>query len=110
MNHYHVFFLVLKLAIVIQFVLVLANKESVDSTIYLITEILFKTAIGIYIEIYLFHMNTHGMLFEDKLVMSFGGGLLVFDAWFNDLPILLQKYNISTPFTSKLSFGKSSSG
>jgi hypothetical protein len=109
MKKYHVFFLVLKLLIIIQFVLILGNKQSVDSTIYLITEIIFKTSIGIFIDIFLFHNNIEGMLLEDKVIISFGGALLIFDAWFNDFPLLLQKYNISTPFTSAIGLEKEKS-
>lgn len=106
MKAYHIFFLMLKIAIVIQFFLVLANRESVDSTVYLVTEIIFKTTIGIFIDICLFHRQIDGLLLEDKIIISFGGALLIFDAWFNDVPMLLQKYNISTRFTSAIGLEK----
>ena len=111
MKKYHYFFLFLKAAILIQFVLVLANKTRVDSTLYILTEILFKTSIGIFIEVFLFHNQIEGILFEDKLILSFGGGLLLYDAWFNDLPVLLDKYGIHTVFSSDIASknGKSSS-
>jgi hypothetical protein len=102
MKAYHVFFALLKAGILIQFILILLNKQSVDSTVYLLTEIVFKTAVGLFIDIYLFHQPIPGLLLEDKIIISFGGALLIFDAWCNDFPILLQKYNISTPFTSEI--------
>jgi hypothetical protein len=37
------------------------------------------------------------VLFEDKVVISFAAGLLLFDAWFNDFPQLLKEYNIPNP-------------
>ena len=96
MKNYHYFFLLLKIAILVQFALILANKEHVDSTAYILTEIVFKTCIGIFIDIFMFHTTIDGLLFEDKLIFSFAGGLLIFDAWFNDFPVLLRKYK-NTP-------------
>ena len=110
MKNYHIFFLVLKAAIVIQFVLIFANKQRVDSTIYILTEVLFKTSIGLFIEYFLFHNQIDDILFEDKVILSFAGGLLLYDAWFNDLPILLEKYGIHTVFSARSAKGTSSSG
>ena len=92
MKHYHYFFLLLKLSVLVQFVLILANKESVDSKVYILTEIIFKTALFIFIEIFLFHKIIDGLAFEDKLIISFAGGLLFYDAWFNDFPKFMKLY------------------
>lgn len=85
---YTIFFFILKLAIVVQFVLILTNNESRDSLIYVLTEVIFKTALFIFIEYLLFHRMIEGLSFEDKLIISFAGGLLFYDAWFNDFPKL----------------------
>ena len=103
MKKYHILFLVLKVALLIQFMMVFANKLRVDSSVYILTEILFKTSLGIFIEIFMFHTKIDGILFEDKLIISFAGALLLYDAWFNDVPALLEKYGIHTPFTVSLS-------
>jgi hypothetical protein len=103
MKKYHILFLVLKVALLIQFMMVFANKLRVDSTVYILTEILFKTSLGIFIEFFMFHTKIEGILFEDKLIISFAGALLLYDAWFNDIPVLLEKYGIHTPFTAGLS-------
>ena len=84
----------LKLGILIQFVLILTNKEKVDSTNYILTEIVFKTCLGIFIEIFMFHHVVPWLEIEDRVIISFGGGLLLFDAWVNDLPILLRRYKL----------------
>ena len=102
MKTYHIAFLILKIALLVQFFLVLANKEKVDSSLYILTEIIFKTSIGIFIEIFMFHMKLDNILFEDKVILSFGGGLLLYDAWFNDIPVLLEKYGIHTVFGPKV--------
>jgi len=91
---YHIFFLLLKLGIILQFVLILTNKEKVDSDVYILTEIIFKTCLGMFIEVFMFHRDIPGLEIEDKVIISFAGGLLLFDAWANDLPILLRRYNL----------------
>ena len=95
MKAYHIFFLILKIGILTQFALILLNKESVNSKIYIFTKILFKLTVGLFIEILMFHGNIVGLAFEDKVVISFAGGLLTFDAFTNDLPDLLKAYNIN---------------
>ena len=54
------------------------------------TEIIFKISLGVFIEIFLFHNQIEGLLFEDKVIISFAGGFLVYDACFNDIPKLLK--------------------
>jgi len=98
MKAYHIFFLILKVALLIQFTLVLAKKQEIDSKIYIITEIIFKTTIGIFIEIFLFHRMIEGIDVEDKIIISFAGGLLVYDAFVNDLPLLLKKFDVKVSF------------
>ena len=75
----------------VQFVLVILKKQTFDSRVYLITEIIFKTSLFLFIEILLFHQEITGLVFEDKVIISFAGGLLFFDAWFNDFPKLLER-------------------
>ena len=88
MKPHHIFFLFLKICILVQFGLVLAKKWSFDSKLYILTEVVFKTCLALFIEIFLFHTVIEGMEFEDKVILSFAGGLLFFDAWFNDFPKL----------------------
>ena len=48
----------------------------------------------------MFHENIPGLIFEDKVIVSFAGGLLMYDAITNDLPILLKKYGITFSFSN----------
>jgi len=90
MKPYAVFFFVMKVALVIQFILIIAKKQTRSSIIYITTEIVFKTALFLFIEWFTFH-NNFGINFEDKLIISFGGGLLFYDACFNDVPKLIEQ-------------------
>jgi hypothetical protein len=56
----------------------------------MLTEIVFKTAIAIFLEFFLLYRVIDGIDIEDKIIVSFAGGLLLYDAWINDFPKLLQ--------------------
>jgi len=94
MKGYVIFFLILKVAILVQFALILLNKQTTDSRVYILTEIVFKTGLFVFIEILMFHAVIRDLAFEDKLIVSFAGGLLFFDAWFNDFPKLLKQLRL----------------
>ena len=92
------FFLILKSTLLIQFFLIIIGKENFNSSVYILTVIIFKTCIGVFLNVFIFTYEIKGLLFEDKVLMSFAGGLLLYDAWINDFPTLLKNYNISVPF------------
>jgi len=96
MKLYHIYFLFLKLAILLQFILIVANKHSIDSKMYILTEIIFKTSLSIFIELFLFFNILPEIQWEDKFVISFAGALLLYDAWVNDFPLLLKVYKINS--------------
>ena len=96
MKLYHIYFLILKFAIILQFILIIGNKRSIDSKLYILTEIIFKSSLSIFMEIYLFFHVLKEIEFEDKIIISFAGGLLFYDAWVNDFPRLLKAYNINS--------------
>jgi len=96
MKLYHIYFLILKFAIILQFILIIINKRSIDSKLYILTEIIFKSSLSIFMEFYLFFNILKEIEFEDKIIISFAGGLLFYDAWVNDFPRLLKEYNINS--------------
>jgi hypothetical protein len=96
MKLYHLFFLALKIVIGVQFLLVLLNKQKLHSKEYLITEIIFKTSLGIFIEYLMFWTEINGITWEDRIIISFAGWLLIADAYLKDLPVLLQLFKPSS--------------
>lgn len=82
---------------VTQFMLIIGNKQSIDSRIYILTEILFKTSLFIFIQWFIIFNVGKDLEFEDKVIFSFAGGLLLYDAWFNDSRRLLEQLNIKVP-------------
>jgi len=79
----------MKVALLIQFILILFRRQTRNSIIYILTEIIFKTALFVFIEWFMFN-NDLGINYDDKLIVSFGGGILFYDACFNDLPHLID--------------------
>ena len=96
MKTYAILFFAMTVALVIQFILIIAKKQTRNSIIYITTEIIFKTAMFLFIEWFTFH-NNFGINFEDKLIISFGGGLLFYDACLNDVPKLIEQLRTQYP-------------
>jgi hypothetical protein len=94
MQWYHYLIIILKLVFLIQFGIIIYDKKIIDPRIYLITEILFKITLSLYMEYFTFFIIHKSIKSEDKLFISFGSGLLAYDAIFNDLPDLLELYGV----------------
>ena len=94
MQWYHYVLFGLKLVFVIEFVLVLWDRDLVSEKLYITSEILFKLFLSIYIQYIMAFVVYKNISPEDKLFISFGAGLLMYDAVLNDLPILLRLYGI----------------
>jgi hypothetical protein len=97
MKGYHIFFFLMKLVIITQFILIIGNKQSIDSRVYILTEIVFKTSLFIFIQWFLIFNVGRDLEIEDRVIFSFAGGLLLYDAWFNDMRRLLQVLDIKFP-------------
>ena len=78
----------------IEFAIILYDKELVSQRVYVGTEILFKLVLSIYIQYVIIFVVYKNMSLEDQVFISFGSGLLMYDAVFNDLPRLLELYGI----------------
>jgi hypothetical protein len=86
--------MILKLVFLIQFGIILYDKRIIDPRVYLITEILFKLTLSLYMQYLIFCIIDKSIKVEDKLFISFGSGLLAYDAMFNDTPDLLELYGV----------------
>lgn len=94
MRPHTLFFLFLKIFFAIQFILVVFGWHSEDSTMYLLTDFIFKTALGIFLMIYFYIHEIPKMYYWDKVAISFAGALLTYDSVYNVLPKLLLHYDI----------------
>ena len=94
---YEVYFVILKIVIVIQFLLIIIQKQSVNSIYYTGSDFVFKISLGLFLFFYFFKANIPGLRSFDKHIISFAGSLLVFDAMTNTLPRLLAHFNVAVP-------------
>ena len=104
MKLYQAWLIILRLAMIIQVTLIFARVQPEEHVSYLITDILFKTSLGIFLIIYFYINGTTSFDNWDEVFIGFGGGILIFDAWSIVFPKLLRKYNIYfNPYTFKWS-------
>ena len=94
MQWYHYLLLLLKVVFLIEFMLVMYDKKLVSPKVYTTTEILFKLILSIYIQYIMIFVVYKNVGLQDSIFISFGGGLLMYDAIFNDIPDLLEMYGL----------------
>jgi hypothetical protein len=100
MKFHSFYFLILKLSFLIQFVLVMSGLESENSVTYVLSEFLFKISIGLFLVLFFFFNNFPELYGYDRLVISFGGTLLVYDAIYNVLPKVFRNFGVKfNPFS-----------
>ena len=98
MKWYRIYFFVLKILVVLQFLLVLLKKGFESNPLYIGSDILFKGSVGIFLMLYFFVHHLPDLDPFDRMIICFGGSLLIFDAFYNDLPKLLAIYKIKIPY------------
>ena len=94
MRWYHYVLLFIKIIFLLEFTIILYDKDLVSQRLYVGTEILFKLLLSIYIQYVVIFVVYKNMSIEDQMFISFGSGLLMYDAVFNDIPHLLEMYGI----------------
>jgi hypothetical protein len=97
MKAYHAYFLFLKFLLIIQTILIFFQKANPNQISYIAADILFKTSLGLFLMIYFHFSNLPGMDYYDRLIASFAGVLLAFDAVYISLPMLLVKLGVKLP-------------
>ena len=85
----HILLIGLKIIFLIQFIFIIGGKYTIDKRVYLVTEILFKVCLGIYIDHLLLYSSIK-IPFEDKVIIGFASGLLLYDALYNDMMELIH--------------------
>ena len=104
MKLYQIWLIVLKLAMGVQVLLILGNKQTEDHVAYLLTDLLFKTSLGIFLILYFYINGAPKINGLDELFIGFGGVLLIFDGWYDVFPKILKKYGIYfNPYTLRVS-------
>lgn len=97
MKVYHMYFFFLKFLLVIQTALIIFQVENPNQISYIVSDIVFKLSLGIFLMVFFTFSTIPGMDIYDKFIASFAGALLSFDAFYINLPILLTKLGYKLP-------------
>jgi hypothetical protein len=106
MKVYVIVLILLKISMIIQTAVILIGVNGFDQNhlAYLISDLLFKTILGLFLIIFFYINGSSNFDTWDEVFIGFGGALLVFDAFYNVFPKILKKFNIYfNPYTFYLS-------
>ena len=92
MKAYKLWLIFLKVAMIVQLGLIIAKVQKEEDVAYLVTDILFKSSLGIFLIMYFYINGSSAFNGWDEVFISFGGSLLLFDAWYNTFPKVLKQY------------------
>ena len=85
MELYHIFFFILKIIVGIHITLVLLKLVPSDDIFYLINESIFKFCIGCFLGFYFLFSTKTGLIFEDRLLISIAGFVILYDIQYAEL-------------------------
>ena len=85
-------------------ILIGVNGFDQNHLAYLISDLLFKTILGLFLIMFFYINGSSNFDTWDEVFIGFGGALLVFDAFYNVFPKILKKFDIYfNPYTFYLS-------
>jgi len=106
MKVYVIVLILLKISMIIQTSVILIGVNGFDQNhlAYLISDLLFKTILGLFLIMFFYINGSYNFDTWDEVFIGFGGVLLVFDAFYNVFPKILKKFDIYlNPYTFYLS-------
>lgn len=93
MKAYQIYFIILKLLIIVQIVAVFLKKQSKSSDVYILSDTAFKLSAGIYLIAFFLIHSFPGLEFEDTLILRFSGLIILFDIDYVGLLKVISKYS-----------------
>jgi hypothetical protein len=100
MTPFHIYLIFLKLAFIVQFVLIITKKQDHHGIVFIISNMVFKISVGLFIMIYFLLHDIKEMYYYDKMIIGFAGTILIYDAFYIDMPKALAIYKINfSPYT-----------
>lgn len=97
MKGYHLYFILLKVLVVIQTILIIFKLEKANHLTYVISDTMFKLSIGAFIIYFFLTTTIPGTEFHDMIVLYYAGVLLIFDAVYTGVPEILKGVGINPP-------------
>lgn len=92
MKGYQLFFLFLRLMVILQAVLIFFKKQTNNSDTYIILEALSKVAVGLFLYLFFLLHPLPDLEYGDVLILQFAGILLLVDIDYKSLIAVLKKY------------------
>lgn len=99
MRGYQVYFVVLKTLVFAQVVLKAAGLQLSESPLFAFVDMLFKLSLGLFLGIYFWLFTPKGIDWEDGIIISIGGFLILTDIHFEPL---MQFYTLRDKTIAKL--------
>lgn len=85
MKAYQVYFFFLKTVVLLQLILVFLNVDFAHNAIFLVVDTVFKISLGLFLGIYFWLFTPKGLDWEDGIIISIGGFLLLAEIKFKPL-------------------------
>ena len=90
MKAYQIYFLVLKTIVFLQIVFLALGFDAATSPIFAFVDMLFKISLGLFLGIYFWLYTPKGIDWEDGIIISIGGFLILAEVHFEPLVKLYQ--------------------
>ena len=94
MNAFDVYLFFIKIVVSVQFILILLKKQSITSIEFLISEMIFKISLGIFLIVFFWLNKISEIRGSDKLIIGFAGLILIYDGVYINLPHVFEFYGI----------------
>jgi hypothetical protein len=85
MKAYQIYFLVLKVIVFAQVVFLALGFDAATSPIFALVDMIFKISLGLFLGIYFWLYTPKGIDWEDGLIISIGGFLILTEVHFEPL-------------------------
>ena len=85
MHAYQVYFFVLKFIVLAQIVLLSLGFKVAESPLFAVVDTIFKISLGLFLGIYFWLFRPKGINWEDGIIVSIGGFLILSDIHFEPL-------------------------
>jgi hypothetical protein len=90
MKGYQWYFFILKTAVLLQLVFTALNFRVKDSPVFAIVDTVFKTSLGLFLGIYFWLFTPKGLDWEDGIIISIGGFLILTEIEFEPVVKLYE--------------------
>jgi hypothetical protein len=90
MKGYQWYFFILKTAVLLQLVFTALNFRVKDSPVFAVVDTVFKTSLGLFLGIYFWLFTPKGLDWEDGIIISIGGFLILTEIEFEPVVKLYE--------------------